>query len=475
MRVVLLILLLILFAASSAFSQSGRAAPNLSDQPDTSVAETPLTVKQMFDEANDYLRVKAAEYGAKKVPFRDKLFDQAKLEQRQLAAKYAAVAAQRKDLAGDDVYYVGMLHWIAENLDGTAESLRKFIALENAEPVRRQTARSILVVVLAKQKKLGDAESLLAEYLKTEPSKLAERAKMEGELAKAYQAQKDFVRMAPHADEDLKVAKLLLNDPSSRSRSLDVIFDAGLLVFEAYRELGNQKNAEAALEDLRVVAASTSSTDLYYYAVDQRIKYLIETGRKPQAQEYYLTSLIKAEKAFDAAALRTDVISRLKKREKHYRILGEAAPELPMIDQWFPGTQKTFADLKGKVILLDFWATWCGPCYETFPLLREWHQDFSRDGLVILGVTKYYGRVNGLPATVPEEIEDLKRFREVEKLPYDFVVAKDASSQLLYGGTALPTTVLIDRKGVIRYIESGTSAVRLAQIREILLKLLAEK
>jgi thiol-disulfide isomerase/thioredoxin len=298
---------------------------------------------------------------------------------------------------------------------------------------------------------------------------------MEGELAKAYQSQKDFARMAPHADEDFKAAKMLLSDPSSRTRVLDEIFDAGLLVFEAYRDLGNQKNAETALEDLRVTAASTSSTDLYYYAVDQRIKYLIETGRKPQAQEYYLTSLIKAERAFDAAALRSDILSRLKKREKHYRLLGEPAPELPMIDQWFPGERKTFADLKGKVILLDFWATWCGPCFEAFPLLTEWQQDFSRDGLVILGVTKYYGSVNGRAADNPTEIEDLKRFRDVEKLPYDFVVTKDASSQLLYGGTSLPTTVLIDRKGVIRYIESGTSPVRLAQIREMLLKILAEK
>ena len=468
--------LLVSLAAFGAVAQSGRVGPQGSPaQTENRTSDNSVTVKQMFDEANAYIKAKAAEYDAKKVRFSERLFDQAKLEQRQLAAKYAATAAVRKDLAGDDFYYLGMLHWIAENVDGTAESLRKFIALDGVNADRRQSARSIVVVVLAKQKKLTDAETLLAEYLRSEPVKLAERARMEGELAKAYQVQKDFARMAPHADEAYRTAKLLLKDAASLARGLDEVFDAGMLVYEAYRDLGNQKNAEAGLEDLRLAGVAASSPNLYYYAVDQKIKYLIETGRKPQAQEYYMTALIRAEKAFSVASLNSDVVSRLKKREKHYRLLGESAPELPVVDQWFPGTRKTFADLKGKVVLLDFWATWCGPCFEAFPAFKEWYQEFSRDGLVILGVTRYYGTVNGLPADAPAEIEGLKRFREAEKLPYDFVVGLDPSIQLLYGATSLPTTVLIDRRGVIRYIESGTSTARLVQIREMTVKLLAEK
>ena len=465
---------LIVCTGISVPAQSGRTNPSGAVSPSvTGVAD--VTVKQMFDEANSYIRAKGAEFDAKKVPFSDRLFAQAKLEQRQMAAKYAAAAALRKDLAGDDFYYLGMLHWIAENLDGTAESLRKLIASDGPETVRRQTARSIVVVVLAKQKKLDEAETFLADYLKTEPTKLTERSRMEGELAKAYQAQKDLAKMVPHAEAGYSAAKSLLKEASSRARGLDEILDAGMLVYEAFRDSGNQKKADDALEEMRLTAAAYESPSFYYYAVDQKIKYLVETGRKPEVAEFYLRSLINAGKDFVIKTSSADVIARLKKREIHYKLLGEPAPDLPSVDQWFPGTPRTMADLKGKVILLDFWATWCGPCFEAYPSLIEWHQDLSREGLVILGVTRYYGEANGSPLDNPTEINYLKDFRQKEKLPYDFVVGQGQGNQLLYGATVLPTAVLIDRKGVIRYIESGSSSSRIEQMRLMLLKLLAEK
>ena len=304
---------------------------------------------------------------------------------------------------------------------------------------------------------------------------MTERSRMEGEIAKAYQANKDFVKMAPHASAGYNASKALLKDSSSRARGLDEILDAGTLLYEAFRDAGNTKSAEDALDDMRVTAAETESPSFYYYAVDQKIKYLIETGRKPLALEFYETSLKTAEKDFSVKSAQSEVILRLKKREKQYKLLGGTAPELPSIDQWFPGEQKTFSSLKGKVVLLDFWAIWCGPCFEAFPSLIEWSQDFGRDGFEILGVTRYYGVVNGLPTDNQNELNYLKNFRHRERLPYDLVVGKDQSGQILYGATALPTAVLIDRKGVIRYIESGTSPTRLEQLRETIIKLLSEK
>ncbi|MEQ1605893.1 MAG: TlpA disulfide reductase family protein [Pyrinomonadaceae bacterium] len=469
------IIFLIVFASVATLGQSRRVPPTGTSPTAVLPSAAEATVKQMFDEANGYIRAKAAEFDLKRVEFSDSLFKQTKLEQRQLAAKYAAKASQRKDLTADDRYYLGMLHWIAENLDGTLEALQKFIASDSPEAGRRQTARSVVTVVLAKQKKMPEAEAVFAEYLKNEPTKLTERSRIGGEMAKAYQTLKDFKKMAPHADAGYTASKGLLSDATSRSRGLDEILDAGMLVYEAYRDSGEQKKADDALEDMRATAAEFEAPSFYYYAVDQKIKFMIETGRKPAAIAYYAAALSSADKDLRAKTSSADVVSRLKKREKHYKLLGEIAPELPLADQWFPGDTRTLATYKGKVVLLDFWATWCVPCFEAFPSLIEWHQDFNRDGFEILGITRYYGTVNGLPADNPSEAIELKRFRQRERLPYDFVVMKDQSAQNLYGATALPTAVLIDRKGVVRYIEAGTSSARIGQMREMLGKLLAEK
>ena len=157
--------LFILLLAVPAAAQSRRVAQTIS------VSAADRSVKEMFDEANQYRKLKFEEFEAKKVPVSDRLMRQTEREQKQLAAKLAASAATRDALSAEDTYYLALLYWISENLDNTSETLRKYLANEERAADRSQTSRSLLTVIAAKQKRFDEAAATLAEYLKNEPTK----------------------------------------------------------------------------------------------------------------------------------------------------------------------------------------------------------------------------------------------------------------------------------------------------------------
>jgi hypothetical protein len=94
---------------------------------------------------------------------------------------------------------------------------------------------------------------------------------------------------------------------------------------------------------------------------------------------------------------------------------------------------------------------------------------------VILGVTKYYGHGDQKPLTQPEEIVYLREFRKRNRLPYGVAVEDGTQNEFNYGVFSIPTSFLIDRKGVIRYISLGASEDEIALLGELIKELIDEK
>lgn len=118
--------------------------------------------------------------------------------------------------------------------------------------------------------------------------------------------------------------------------------------------------------------------------------------------------------------------------------LAHPAPAFALRDA-ATGDTLRLADYKGRIVLLDFWATWCGPCKMEIPHLKELQAQFGEKGVQIIGVTVDKNAERVVPP-----------FMEKNKFNYPVVVA-DAAIQREYGGIrSIPTAFLIDRNGMIR-------------------------
>jgi thiol-disulfide isomerase/thioredoxin len=158
-------------------------------------------------------------------------------------------------------------------------------------------------------------------------------------------------------------------------------------------------------------------------------------------------------------------------------LVGKAAPPLPRLEVIGGDAAWSLEQQKGKVVLVDFWATWCPPCRAAIPHVKELAARYAQDGLVVIGATQYYQRAfqNGeLKSNIDAETElkMINGFKDEVRLNYPIVVCAKGASMFNYGVLSIPTVALIDRQGNLRSLEVNPGAESLDQR---ITKLLAEK
>ncbi|MDX6382572.1 MAG: hypothetical protein QOK48_145 [Blastocatellia bacterium] len=444
-KLLLIVTLGVLVPSNLSFAQSGR----VKDPAETAAADgtkkpadanDTRTAAQLFEDADTYTQKKFADFEKQKMPYDQRLEEKIRQEQIDLAAKHATALAARK-LEGQDVYYLGMLYNLAKNFEAASATMGRFLnESKNATGEPAQNARAIIVIQSAKKGSLPEAESRLAEYAQNQPQVAADRYVLENWVTGGYFKSRDYEHALPHAQQLWIAARTAALQKKSFARD-SMLNDAMNMLSETELKLQKKAEALASVQELRSLALSFPSGNLYKLAMRRLVQI------DPTTDPFKMPDL-----ATDSAA---------------------APPEI-LVDEWIDQTPTKLSDLRGQVVLLDFWATWCGPCRVTFPRLTRWHQNYKAKGLVILGVTNFFGRAEGKNLSKAQEMEYLRTFKKTFRLPYGFAIAASEDNDRNYSVSSIPTTFLIDRRGVVRFISTGSGDEENAALNRMITKLINE-
>ncbi|HYQ05081.1 MAG TPA: redoxin domain-containing protein [Polyangiaceae bacterium] len=141
--------------------------------------------------------------------------------------------------------------------------------------------------------------------------------------------------------------------------------------------------------------------------------------------------------------------------------VGMQAPEFDALETAQGSVEPRLAKLRGKVVVLEFWASWCGPCHLLSPVLEAWHERFTPQGVVVAGVAA-------------ETMPVVTRSASQMGIAYPLFADPSGATTKAYRAMALPTVFVLDKGGRVRDVMVGYSSPGLARLESLVKRLIEE-
>ena len=338
-------------------------------------------VVDLFAEVEGYVQTRSREMASAGKRFNSGTRDDLENEQKDLAAKYATEVAARKDIAKTDFYYLGRLYAAAGNDVKSLDAMKRFLTMYPPETTGDmiQSARAIILIYSAQRKMMSDAEAAFNQWRTGSPMNKDQQPGLQDHLASGYYKAGQYDLAVKHAQEAFDLLKTIKTRTVKDKRDREQIYMNLIEVLAmSYRKSKNSDQALSVLAEARAESFAIPSAGLYRKVMD------------------FVDGSGFSEK-------------KLMQRVESYAS-AEPAPQMKFTE-WIGHEPIALEYFRGRVVLLDFWATWCGPCIATFPRLRSWHKKYGGDNFIIIGVTQYYGQQDGKKMSPLQELDFLNEFK----------------------------------------------------------------